>query len=252
MPQEGVGKASYANTLKPAWQAKSRPVPMTRAMEGIASPGYGLGVGSLRRGLSLLEILVALTILLIGLVPLVDAFKTGFRGAALTGEHAQAMLIAESVMEEARARVTYSLTRYYGLADTGSEVLKRARRGDWKNDFLRLETPGPEPIVSTDRSKISTYFRTVFNDGTGEGPISGAIDPIAVRQLEKFRVAVKVSFGQSSEGIDSNGDRRPESDMCEIEVIVTWDEPGRPAPEPVRLKSLFTREEYDRALEAVP
>lgn len=203
-----------------------------------------------RPGLSLLEILVALTILLVGLVPLVDAFNTGFRGAALTGEHAQAMLLAESAMEEARARVTYSLTRYYSLAETGAEILPRARRGDWQADFLRLQTRGSEPVVSSDPSRICTYFRALFNDGAGEAPITGAIDLVAARALEKYRVEVKVSFGASSQGIDSNGDQRPETDMCEIQVDVTWVEPGKAPSQPVRLKSLFTREEYDRALEA--
>jgi len=208
-----------------------------------------VGMKTTRRGLSLLEVLLAVVILLIGLVPIVDAYRTGFRSTSLSREHTQALLLAESAMEEARARVTYSLSRYYSLKDTGKEIIPLARAGRWKDDFLALQTAGPGRVVSANAPEVSPYFAKLFNAGGGEAPLTPALDANAARLLERFRVSVRVEFEPDGKPIDSDNDGRGETDMCQVVVQVDWDEEGRPHP-PVVLKSLFTREDYDRALEA--
>lgn len=195
-------------------------------------------------GISLLEILIALTILLIGLYPIVETFRSGFRATHLTKEHAQATMLADSVLEEVRARVTAGLGRYYTLADSGEVVRQRAGAGAWKRVFEPLAEERRK-VVSANASEVSTYFRALF-DG---GPVTAAVDRIAVKELAAFSIEVQVRFDVEGAPIDSDGDGRAETDMCEVTVTVIWTDPGQPGEKTVRLGSLFTREEFDRALE---
>jgi prepilin-type N-terminal cleavage/methylation domain-containing protein len=200
------------------------------------------------RGLSLLEILVAMAILLIGLYPLVQTFRTGFAATRMSKEHGQAMLLADSVMEEIRARIAFGLGRYYGLAESGSTVRQRAAAGEWKNVFTPLAEPRRK-IVSANRSDISTYFSHLYDTGSGEGPVDATLDRIAARELAAFECEVKVRFEVDGAPIDSDGDGRAETDMCEVDVTVHWRENATGEEKSARLTSLFTREDFDRALE---
>lgn len=201
-----------------------------------------------RAGLSLLEILIALVILMIGLYPLVETFRGGFAAVNLTKEHGQALLLADSVMEEIRARITYGLGRYYGLGDSGTVVKDRASRGAWKSVFQPLAEERRR-VVSRNPSEISTYFKAVFDTGAGPAPVSEALDPIAARELAGFTTQVSVRFDVDGAAIDSDGDGRPETDMCEVEVTVSWRENERADERSIKVASLFTREDFDRALE---
>lgn len=209
-------------------------------------------MGRWRTGLSMLEILVALAILMIGLYPLVETFRGGFAATKMSKEHGQALLLADSVMEEVRARITYSLGRYYGLAETGTVVRQRASAGAWKNVFTPLAEERRR-VVSQNPSEISTYFKSLFATapvGTGAaGPVVAALDPIAVRELAAFTTQVQVRFDIDGAAIDSDGDGRSESDMCEVAVTVSWREGEKAEEKSLRLETLFTREDFDRALE---
>lgn len=203
---------------------------------------------SRRTGLSLLEILLALVILMIGLYPLVETFRGGFAAVAMSREHGQALLLADSVMEEVRARITYSLGRYYGLADSGAVVRQRASAGAWKSVFTPLAEERRR-VVSQNRSEVSTYFRSLFDTGAGPQPVQAALDPIAARELAAFTTQVQVRFDVDGAAIDSDGDGRAETDMCEVAVTISWREGDKAEEKSLCLESLFTREEFDRALE---
>lgn len=198
--------------------------------------------------LSLLEILLAMVILLIGLYPLVETFRGGFAATRMSKEHAQALLLADSIMEEVRARITYGLGRYHGLGDSGTVVRQRASAGAWKSVFTPLAEERRR-VVSQDPSGISTYFKNLFDTGEGAGPVRAALDPIAARELAAFTTQVQVNFDVEGAAIDSDGDGRAESDMCEVAVTISWREDGRADEKSLRLGSLFTREDFDRALE---
>lgn len=185
---------------------------------------------------------------MIGLYPIVETFRSGFKSTHLTKEHAQATMLADSVLEEVRARVTAGLGRYYTLADSGATVRQRAAAGAWKRVFEPLAEERRK-VVSADQSEISTYFRALFDAGSGPGPVVAAVDRIAVKELAAFTTEVEVRFDVEGAPIDSDGDGRAETDMCEVSVIVRWSEPGMPDEKSVRLSSLFSREEFDRALE---
>lgn len=188
--------------------------------------------------MSLLEILVALAILIIGLYPLIETFRGGFAAVSMTKEHGQALLLADAVMEEVRARITFSLGRYYGLADSGTVVKERASRGAWKTAFSALAEERRK-VVSANASEISTYFKE----------IQSSLDPIATRELGHFATQVSVRFDVDGAPLDSDGDGRAETDMCEVEVAISWHDGAENRERSIKVASLFTREDFDRALE---
>ena len=66
-----------------------------------APPGERLGLSSRQTGFSLLEVLVAFSILALALGVLLQAFSTGMRGVTQSGLYSRAMLVAESKLAQA-------------------------------------------------------------------------------------------------------------------------------------------------------
>ena len=202
---------------------------------------------SRRSGLSLLEALVALVILLIGLVPLVQTFQGGFRATQMGREHTQALYLADSVLEDVRARVATTLGRYYGIADDARTVRDRATAGVWKSVFAGL-AEDRKKVVSTDRSQVSTFFSSMVDwKGGSPGPIGPESDPITFAQYRGFTTEVKVAFDVEGAPIDSDGDSKSETDMCEVAVTVRWTE-SKGEEKSLVVSSLFTLEDFNRAL----
>lgn len=200
------------------------------------------------RALSLVEALMGAVILFIGLVPLVHTFRTGMKATQVSKEHTQAMFLADSVMEDVRARVQSSLGRYYRIADDAATVRQRADSGAWKSVFLPLAETRRK-VVSQDPTAISTYFAQMVDArGGGAGPITREADPVAFSQLACFSTEVLVGFDVEGAGIDSDADARSETDMCEVRVKVFWGDPSSGREASYELASLFSLEDYDRAL----
>lgn len=190
----------------------------------------------MKRGFSLLEAIIAIVILLIGLVPLVQAFRGGFRAAAMSREQVQAMYVAEAVLEEARGRLLTSLKPFYQLKDDPRAIRDLVASGAWKAPF---ETLGHAKM----KVLASPYFDRVVG-----GPLTPAVDPIAHKALAPFELEVVVSFEPGGAVIDSDGDRKPETDMCHVSAKVSWPEDAGTGS--FELSTLFTRSDFNRALGA--
>jgi len=202
---------------------------------------------ALPRGLSLIEALVALAILLVGLCPLVMTFQGGFHATLLGREHTQALFLADSILEEVRARVATNLGRFYSLSDDAKTIRERAVSGAWKAVFNTM-AEGRKKVVGVDRSEISTYFASMFQPKDGVlGPIVPDVDRVAYAQLAGFTTQVDVKFDVEGAPIDSNGDSKPETDMCEVFVTVCWKEQNG-TEQSYSISSLFTLEDFNRAL----
>lgn len=185
----------------------------------------------MRRALGLLEIVVALAILLIALVPLVESFRTSFRGVKLGRAHLQAMLAADAVLEDVRAQVAGRLPGYYKVADSTRAVDQAATAGAWRNAFSGLAEP-------RGRMLASKYWLGLTALGT---------DPVVVRQYESFETEVAVAFDVGGAPIDPDGDGTPASDMCQVAVTVWFTDPDLAAPSSYRLAALFGRDDHNRA-----
>jgi hypothetical protein len=190
--------------------------------------------------------LVGLVVLLIGLVPLVQTFQGGFQATQMGREHTQALYLADSVLEEVRARVATSLSRYYRISDDARTIRDRASAGAWKAVFAGL-SEGKKKVVGSDRSQISTYFASMVDGGGAPGPIGPDSDPITFAQYRNFTTEVKVGFDVEGAPIDSDGDSKGETDMCELVVTVRWIE-RKGEERSLVLSSIFTLEDFNRAL----
>lgn len=185
----------------------------------------------MRHALGLLEIVVALAILMIALVPLVESFRTSFRGVKLGRAHLQAMLAADAVLEDVRAQVAARLPGYYKLSDSTRDVDQRAAAGAWQTAFIGLAEP-------RGRMLASKYW---------QGFAALASDPVAARQYEGFETEVQVAFDAGGAPIDPDGDGTPASDMCQVAVTVFFTDPDLAAPSSYRLAALFGRDDHNRA-----
>lgn len=79
-------------------------------------------------GFSLLEILVAFSILSVMLGVLISIFSTGVRTAQLTGDYARAIQIAESLLTTATAEITFQEDERYGVIDDTYSWMIRIER----------------------------------------------------------------------------------------------------------------------------
>jgi prepilin-type N-terminal cleavage/methylation domain-containing protein len=188
-----------------------------------------------RHGLTLLEILAAVSILVIAAVPLIQAMRTGSSSVRLGRDVACAMLLAESVLEVVRARVSL----LEAPAAAGTTGLSQ-----WQQRFRDLAEPGKKKVVSANASEVSSFFKSVVAPATGSGPatatpITAASDPVTFQALSGFEVETEVKFEVNGAIIDSDGDHRAEPDMCEFIVTVHWKEP-KLGDRSYRLSALFS------------
>lgn len=83
---------------------------------------------AIQRGFSLLEILVAFSILSISLGVLINIFSTGVRTAQLTGDYARAIQIAETLLTTASSEITFQDDERFGVIDETYSWIIRIQR----------------------------------------------------------------------------------------------------------------------------
>jgi hypothetical protein len=199
----------------------------------------GMGSPSRRAALSLLEVVVAACIAVIAMVPLLVAMMKG-KDADLLSEHtARAMLLADSVLEQARARITSAIR-----PQPGSDG--RVTIDAWRTVFNQL-AESRKKVVSPNAAEVSSYFQRIDDPrGGAAGPVQEGVDPLTFSQLAGMEVEVQVHFDVNGAQIDSDGDRRAESDMCELVVVVHWNEPQL-GPRSYQLNAVLTSDLREEA-----
>lgn len=121
-------------------------------------------------GYSLVEVMVAMSVLALAIIPMVGMLEAGFRAATVSGDYDAARTLANDRLEEVRA-LPYS--RPGGAADSAVE---------------RYAPPGPPDEAVGD---LSLSVRTAFVDGE----LSAPRDSPPTGQM---RVDVTVEWGESS------------------------------------------------------
>ncbi len=97
-------------------------------------------------GFTLIEVLVALTILAVALAPLLRVYSSGIR-LGVTGEHfAKATIIAEAVIAEAAAAAPYSESNRSGTTEGGFE---------WRLNVLPFEPDDTVPLFFSFQTVVS-------------------------------------------------------------------------------------------------
>ncbi|RCK78855.1 MAG: hypothetical protein OZSIB_1005 [Candidatus Ozemobacter sibiricus] len=159
-----------------------------------------------RRGLTLLEILIAMSILVASALVLITAFRHGgMSGESFSAEHFTAMFLAQKVIEDINDRV--AVNPHYFTA------LMHAAQGR------------PLPVVDGQ----SPYFRLLENTQGFGTLLTGEDDPIVkasgqlYEQLKNFTCQVDTSFVK-----DPNDQWRPIPNLLQVTVTIGWkDKEGR-------------------------
>ena len=96
-------------------------------------------LNGIQRGFSLLEILVAFSILSVLLGVLINIFSTGVRTAQLTGDYARAIQIAETLLTTASAEKTLQEDERFGVIDETYSWMIRIERFVPENEYWSEE-----------------------------------------------------------------------------------------------------------------
>jgi general secretion pathway protein I len=115
--------------------------------------------GGRARGFTLLEIIVAFTILAVALVSLLHAFGSGLRGLGAAQASAGAVMIARSKLEEVGLTIPLQEGESSGDTDQGYE---------WRVSISRIEDPDLAEVFT---SFVVPYRVEVDVNGTNGGAI---------------------------------------------------------------------------------
>lgn len=115
--------------------------------------------GGRARGFTLLEIVIAFTILAVALVSLLHAFGTGLRGLGAAQASAGAVMIARSKLEEVGLTIPLHEGESTGDTDQGYE---------WRVSITRIEDPDLAEVFT---SFVVPYRVEVAVDGANGGAV---------------------------------------------------------------------------------
>lgn len=154
-----------------------------------------------RGGASLLEILMASAVLSLAFLPIVASMHSMFRFSHRSQEATLGTFLVRAALENIRHRVHDAVGRdpqkvYEALGESLT------------------------PVVSEPGSR---YVREFSSLDASPG-ITAESNPTLFGQLRAARIKVEVlpADAGSAAPLDADGDMRPEPDMCEVHVEVTW------------------------------
>lgn len=155
-----------------------------------------------RRGASLLEVVIIALLLGIVSIPLLQSFGSFSRSMHRSTRHTRAIYLAQSVLEQIRARAFVSrdlLGELESLAEDSRQVVDQG--GSASRFFLRFENL----------------------QGSDLHGITEETDPDLFQQLSLYRCEVQVQTG-SSVPLDT-GSAEAAEDIVEVGVTIRWPNP---------------------------
>lgn len=196
-----------------------------------------------RRGLTILEVVIAIAVLAAVIVPIADSFSTLRTGFVTIGRHTIALGLARAVLDHIHYRIYDGDGRVGTTLMSDTEKVAAATAGDGQAFFDAL-AEADRIVTAQDPDRTSTYFLRI-NDLTKSGVvgITEANDPDLFRQLKDYVCAVDVYFSVPGDVLDSDVNGTPEVDMAEVRVTIGWNEHGQDRS--LELWSVFTRREYN-------
>lgn len=184
-----------------------------------------------RKGMSLLEVLLASVILATALIPILYSTHTITRTYERSEQISHAALLSQAIVDRIRYRMLTEDLRFWRLSDTPSEILSKLQTGASASVFERFDEKEAS-VVSVEvlpqvSAPISSYFRNFHEwpQGPDQPPdlaITEATNPALLRDLRDCRVTVTVHPSSTSSPIDSDLDDNAEWDMADVEVIVEF------------------------------
>ena len=128
-------------------------------------------------GYSLMEVIVAILLLSLAIIPMVGMFDAGLRAAVLGGNHDQARALANSRLEETKALPYEALVvRYRPVNGGGSAVTKDEGnfRSSVETTYVSLNSSG---IVESDgaRTMVKVEVRVTWDGGEKSYETTGLV-----------------------------------------------------------------------------
>ena len=128
-------------------------------------------------GYSLMEVIVAILLLSLAIIPMVGMFDAGLRAAVLGGNHDQARALANTRLEETKALPYEALVvRYRPVNEGGSAVTKDEGnfRSSVETTYVSLNSSG---IVESDgaRTMVKVEVRVTWDGGEKSYETTGLV-----------------------------------------------------------------------------
>lgn len=158
-----------------------------------------------RGGVSLLEVVIIGLIVALAAIPLLNSFGSFSWSMHRTTRETGAVYAGQAIMEQVLERIRVADDGSFdlsGLAEAGARVAAEAE-GERSRYFARFEDL----------------------QGSGLHGITPERDPELYRELSRYTCTVEVIPGAGA-GLDSDGDGRPEDDLAEVGVTLSWEVPG--------------------------
>lgn len=178
-----------------------------------------------KKGLTIVEVVIAMVILVTVMIPLSDTFTSFRTGFEKISRKTVALNLAASVLEHIHHKLYNDDLRLFDLLD--SDSIKNAATDDAAtavfDEYIELD----RPVTSEEGTDISSYFVAIHDlTQSGDSGITLENDPDLFKQLEGFRCSVDIYYSAEDDIIDSDVDGSSEADMAEVRVRIHWPDHG--------------------------
>ena len=179
-----------------------------------------------RSGLTIIEVVVAMVILVTVMIPLSDTFTTFRTGFVKISQKTLALNLASSVLEHIHQKLYDDDLRLFDLLDSDAEKNAAATEDaamSMFDQYIELNTS----ITSEADTSISSYFISIHDlTQSGDFGITLENDPDLYKQLREYRCSVNLYYSAEDDIIDSDVDGASEKDMAEVRVRIHWLDDG--------------------------
>ncbi len=199
-----------------------------------------------RSGLTIVEVIVSITILVAIIVPVADTFSTFRSGFKKINRYNVAIGLASSVLDHIYCKMYNSDIRLTASMASDTEKMAAAATGEVAQEFFDSFIETGSRVTSEGSTPISSYFVRI-NELTKNGVfgITKENDPDLHRQLKDYACSVDVFYSLPYDVLDSDVDGIPEVDMAEIKVTISWDDDGRNRA--IELWTVYSARQYNDA-----
>jgi len=178
-------------------------------------------------GLTIIEVIIAMVILVTVLIPLSDTFSSFRTGFETISRRTVALNLAASVLEHIHQKLYNDDLRLFDLLDSDTEKNASATE-DAAMTIFDQYIEQDRSVTSEAGTEVSSYFVSIHDlTQSGDTGITMENDPDLYKQLEGFRCSVNLYYSAEDDLIDSDVDGSSEADMAEVRVRIHWSDDER-------------------------